>query len=216
MARMLLHQKEMSELSFRTLTHSIDMSVVRQELTRKSLHLLIAFVPLIADALGLVPAFVLLAFGTLFYAASEEIRTRGGNVAIISAVTRLAARPRDRDRYVLGPVTLALGAMLALLLYPSLAARIAILALAFGDSASSVVGRLFGRIRIPGTGGKSLEGSLACVVAVALAAGVSGAQPGVALILGLTGAATEILPLDDFDNVAIPMSVGLVATLLLA
>ncbi len=213
MAWILLDEHRMSELSLRALTRNIDSSVVRGELTRKSLHLLIAFVPVIADTIGLVSAFVLLAAGTLFYAASEEVRTRGGNVAVISAITRLAARPRDRDRYVLGPVTLALGAMLALLLYPAVAARIAIFALAFGDSASSLVGRLFGRVRIPGSGGKSLEGSLACVGAVALAARMSGAQPGAAMVLGLTAAATEILPLGDFDNVAIPMTVGLVATL---
>lgn len=204
----------MSELSIRALTHNVDATVVRQELTRKSLHLLIAFVPVIADSIGLVSAFGLLAAGTLFYAASEEIRTRGGSVAVISALTRLAARPRDRERYVLGPVTLALGAMLALLLYPSVAARIAIFALAFGDSASSLIGRLFGRIRIPGTGGKSLEGSLACAGAVGLVATVSGASPGAAFVLGITAAITEILPLDDFDNVAIPMTVGLVATFL--
>jgi phytol kinase len=90
----------------------------------------------------------------------------GYSVPIVSKVTALAARRRDGDRFVLGPITLGLGALLSLLLYPNPAASIAIYALAFGDGLSSLVGKSFGSVRIPFTGGKSLEGSLTCMVAV--------------------------------------------------
>ena len=60
-------------------------------------------------------------------------------MAVVSGLTVAAARPGDAG-FVLGPATLGLGAMLALLLYPLPASAIAIYALAFGDAAASVVG----------------------------------------------------------------------------
>ena len=40
--------------------------------------------------------------------------------------------------------------------------------LAFGGGLSRLVGKAFGRVRLPFTGGKSLEGSLTCLFAVFL------------------------------------------------
>ena len=187
---------------------------IRIELVRKSIHLLIGIVPGLA-AINLNLTLGLLAAGTLVYALSESLRMSGVDVPLVSHVTALAARRRDSGKYVMGPVTLGLGAMLSLLLYPNPAASIAIYALAFGDGLSSLIGKLFGTIRLPFTGGKSLEGSLTCMLAVFVASfAVSGeALPSLAIAVFAT--AVEAMPLKDLDNIALPVLTGALATLLL-
>lgn len=203
-----------------TPTFSIGREL-KTELIRKSIHLLIATVPLSAAVVGPFPTMILLALGTLVYSYAEVLRQRGLRIPIISRVTELASRKRDLGHFVLGPVTLGIGAMLALMLYPEPAAGIAIYALAFGDGLASVVGKLFGRIGIPMTRGKTIEGTLTCVLAVFLTSylllGTNGSSPyltaltavGIAVVAGVV----EALPLDDADNLALPIVVGLVAHL---
>lgn len=180
---------------------------MRTELFRKSIHFLIAIVPSLA-VISKVGTLALLGMGILVYAYSETLRLSGVVVPIISQVTSMAARKRDQGHFVLGPVTLGLGAMLALLLYPAPAASIAIYALAFGDGLASLVGKLFGKIRPALLMGKSIEGSFACFFAVFfMAYRVSSAIP-VAFIAAITATIIELLPLKDFDNILMPIGVG--------
>jgi dolichol kinase len=139
----------------------------------------------------------------------------GIRVPFVSDLTSAASRSRDQGRFVLGPVTLGLGALLALLLYPSPAASIAIYALAFGDGFASLVGKFFGQIRPRFLFGKSLEGSGACFIAVLIAAFRVSGDLRVACIAALTAAAVEALPLEDFDNLALPVTVGLIVQFIL-
>lgn len=186
---------------------------IRIELLRKSIHLLIAFVPGIAQqSLGL--AMGLLSGGVLFYAACEFLRMEGYSVPVISKVTALAARRRDGNRFVLGPITLGLGALLSLLLYPNPAASIAIFALAFGDGLSSLVGKSFGSIRLPFTGGKSLEGSLTCLTAVFVSSWALTSDAPRSLAIAVCASLIEAAPTKDFDNIILPVAVGAIATLL--
>ncbi len=184
------------------------------EFIRKSLHMLIALVPGIATVTGVVPALGVLGLGVLAYTGAEYYRLQGGSVAVVSALTVLASRPRDRGRFVVGPVTLGVGAMLALLLYPAPAAFIAIYALAFGDGVASLVGRAFGTIQI--SRGTTLEGSLACLLAVFAAATALTGDPAVSLTIAVAATILEALPADDMDNILLPAGVGLLATFLLA
>ena len=188
-------------------------SRIRGELIRKSLHMLVAFLPSIAATTGVEAALALLSAGTLTYAISEYLRLNGHTVAVITPLTVLASRGRAKDGFVLGPVTLAVGAMLALLFYPAHAAALAVYALAFGDGVASLAGRAFGRIRILST--KTLEGSLACFVTVWFVTLLVTGRVDVALIIAGTATVLEILPADDMDNIILPMGVGFVATLLL-
>ena len=186
---------------------------VEIELVRKSIHVSIAFVPFVAGVIGVAPTLSLLAFGTVFYAYAETLRLAGRSVYIVSGLTMSASRTRDLGGFVLGPVTLGIGAMAALLLYPDPAARIAIFALAFGDGFASLIGRAFGTIRIPG--GKTLEGSLACFVAVLIPTYTITARPMHAVAIALAATLFEITPLKDIDNIVLPVGTGLVAYLLL-
>lgn len=186
---------------------------ITTELIRKSIHLLIGLVPMLA-AWNFGMTVALLSSGILVYSYSELMRLQGYEIAIISKVTALAARRRDAGRFVYGPVTLGIGALLALVLYPEPAASIAIYALAFGDGLSSLVGKAFGSIRIPFTGGKSVEGSLTCYVAVLCASyAVTGNAPRSAAI-ALIATLTEAAPTKDLDNILLPTIVGLAAVLI--
>ena len=180
------------------------------EVFRKAIHVAIAAVPSIA-AIDVLFAGGLLMAGIAIYVAAEQARIAGTRVALISDITVLALRERDRQGFVLGPVTLGLGAMLALLLYPEPAASVAIYALAFGDSAASVVGTTIGRLKIPFTGGKSVAGSLACFLAVlAVTLRVTG-NLNASLAIAAAAALLEAAPTRDYDNLLIPVGAGLVA-----
>ena len=186
-----------------------DMGELKTEIIRKAIHFLIALSPSMA-AVNRSATVIFLMIGTLGYAFMEYLRLSGVKVPVISHLTGMASRPRDAGHFVMGPVTLGFGALLALLLYPSPVASIAIYALAFGDGIASLVGKFFGKMRPAFLFGKSVEGSLACFVAVLVSAYAVSGNMRIAFIAALTAAVAEALPLDDFDNLTIPITVGLV------
>ncbi|MDR2370581.1 MAG: phosphatidate cytidylyltransferase [Treponema sp.] len=193
---------------------SESLSEFKTEIIRKSIHFLIALSPSMA-ALNRPLTVIFLAAGTLGYAWMEYLRLAGVRVPLVSSLTGMASRSRDRGRFVMGPVTLGLGAMLALLLYPSPAASIAIYALAFGDGFASLAGKFFGKTRPAFLCGKSVEGSMACFTAVFIAAYRVSPDYRTAFTAAFTAAAVEALPLDDYDNIAIPVTVGLAVCLVM-
>jgi len=186
-----------------------EIDEVKTEIVRKSIHFLIALSPSIA-AINRPLTVILLIIGTLGYTFMEYLRLCGVNVPVISSLTSMASRSRDMGRFVMGPVTLGMGALLALLLYPSPVAAIAIYALAFGDGLASLIGKVFGRLRPAFLHGKSIEGSLACFAAVFFSAYVVCGDMRITLIAAFTAMAVEALPLEDYDNLALPVTVGLV------
>jgi dolichol kinase len=184
------------------------------ELTRKSIHILIAFVPLIASV-SYSLAYTLLLSGCIAYTLFETLRFNGIKVPIISELTARAARLRDAGKFIRGPITLGLGALLSLLFFGESAAAIAIYVLAFGDGLSSLAGKLFGRIKLPFTKGKSLEGSLTCFAVSFLSSfAVSGGLVLPSLVVALVSTFVEAVPSKDWDNIFLPLAAGLAATLL--
>lgn len=190
------------------------MEEIRIELTRKSLHLLIAFEAIILD-ISTYLAIGLLVAGMIVYGISEFLRHRGVEVPIIGPITARAARLRDGNRFVIGPITLALGALEAIMLFDPLPAKIAIFALAFGDSVSSLVGKTFGRIPMPLSGGKSVEGSIFCFLAVLVSSYSICGTLVPSLVIAFATAFVEFWPTKDWDNIIIPLAAGIVASLLL-
>jgi dolichol kinase len=191
-----------------------SLDELKTEVVRKSIHFLIALSPAMA-AMNRLVTMAILAAGILVYAYIEKLRLSGVNVPLISSVINMAARSRDVGRFVLGPVTLGLGALLSLLLFPAPVAAIAIYALAFGDGFSSLVGKCFGRVRPAFLRGKSLEGSITCFAVVFFAAYEVSRDYRSALIAGITAMLVEALPLQDYDNLAIPLAVGFILNPLL-
>jgi len=185
---------------------------IQTELLRKAIHLMVGITPLMAS-ISLPVTEGLLVGGLLVYTVAESLRLEGRVLPVITLLTRAASRTRDRDRPVLGPITLGLGALLCLMLYPEPAASVGIYALAFGDGLSSVVGKLFGRIPLPFTGGKTLEGSLAAFAAIFWATWWTGHDPVLALAIAAVGTVLEAIPLEDLDNLIIPLGTALAFSL---
>lgn len=183
------------------------LNYILKELFRKSIHICSSFVPLFLR-LAYWPVIILLILAVTVYSVSELLRLQGINVPVISKVTEIAARKRDENKFVLGPVTLVLGILIAALLLPWDCARVGIFALSFGDGLASLVGKLIGKVTIPGAHGKTVAGSLSCFTAVFIATFCCSCNCLVSLIIGFCAMMIEVLPLADFDNILIPICIG--------
>jgi len=184
-----------------------NISVIRTEFIRKSIHFLIALSPVLA-AWNRFFTLIMLMAGVLVYVYLESMRIRGFTIPLISSLTAQASRSRDEGHFVLGPVTLGLGAVLVLAFFPLRTASIAIYALAFGDGFASLVGKPFGRIKPSFMMGKSVEGSAACLAAVFLVTWKVSRSLPVSLTAAVTAVIAEVLPLEDLDNLVIPLAVA--------
>lgn len=189
-------------------------NILVKELFRKTIHMCTAFVPLFLS-FAKIPVIIILSFMLAFYVLCESLRKRGTEIPVISEITEAAARKRDENRFVLGPVTLVLGIILSALIWNEKAAAIGIFALAFGDGLASLAGKAFGNIRIPFTNGKTAEGSLTCFFAIFCSSWFIYQNTLAAIITACAGAFIEVLPLKDFDNFFIPILLGAVAEILL-
>ena len=184
-----------------------DSKTLLKELFRKSIHICCSVVPWFLAAYYWYTVYGLLIIVSLYYFC-EIARLEGHPVPLVSLITETASRQRDEYKFVLGPVTLVFGIVFAALVLPLSCARIGIFALAFGDGLASLAGKLFGRIKIPHTGGKTLEGSLTCFAAVFLSTYIVTRHFIPSLIIALVSTLIEILPLGDWDNMIIPVCAG--------
>jgi dolichol kinase len=180
---------------------------LQKELFRKTIHICTAFVPLFLYYFKTLTIILLAAAGIL-YSLFEVLRIKGVYVPVISAVTEAAARKRDENRFVLGPVTLVSGCLICSLLWDDIFAATGILALAFGDGLASLAGKTFGRVEVPLTGGKTAAGSLTCFTAIFISSFALLHNTALSFIAALTGTLIEGLPLKDFDNLCIPVVLG--------
>ena len=183
------------------------LNAIFKELFRKSIHICSSFIPLFLK-LAYWPVIVLLLLVLILYSVCEILRSKGIEIPLISKVTEIAARKRDENHFVLGPVTLVCGILAAALLLPLDCARVGIFALAFGDGLASLMGKLIGKITIPGAHGKTAAGSLTCFFAVFITTFCCCQNCLVSLITALCAMFIEILPLADFDNLIIPPVIG--------
>lgn len=180
---------------------------LRKEFFRKTIHICTAFVPLMLH-FARIPTILCLFSAGIFYIIAESLRTNGREIPLISDITAAAARKRDENKFVLGPVTLVAGILSACLLWDEKAASVGIFALAFGDGLASLAGKTFGKIRVPYTHGKTVEGSLTCFAAIFTSTFAVTDDCALSLLVATTGALIEVLPLKDFDNLLIPILLG--------
>ncbi|MBN1411941.1 MAG: phosphatidate cytidylyltransferase [Spirochaetales bacterium] len=185
-----------------------------KEIVRKSIHCLIVLAPIFAAMNIYITLFILMA-GTLFYAIVEHARIKGYSLSYITEITELVSRDKDKTRFVYGPVTLGIGAVLSLLLFPNPVATIAICALAFGDSAASIFGKGIPSLKLPFSKNKSLAGTLACFIVVFLCTFKITQDPLLSLPIAMVAALIESMPTGDMDNIILPVGTGIFSFFLL-
>ena len=115
---------------------------------------------------------------------------------------------------LLGSTYLLIAMLLTLHLFDKPVAFLALGFLILGDTVAAIVGKWIGKIRL--LGGKTLEGSLACLL---VCYGLTLFMPDIPWHVGLIGALTatvfELLPIPLDDNFRIPLSAGFAMELLL-
>jgi len=188
-------------------------TAMKSELIRKGIHILIAFVPVLAAVSRSNTALLLMA-GMLLYAGLEGLRFAGFTPPLFSAIIKHGERQREQGSFVLGPVTLGLGALLSLILFQPAAAAVAVYTQAFGDTAATLTGKSIGRIRPRFMRGKSIEGSCACCAVTVLICFLIFRDWKTALATGVVAMLVELFSVQDFDNLLLPLAVGCTASLL--
>lgn len=178
----------------------------KQEFRRKGVHFGSVLVPFFAGINFSITLNLLMAITALFI-FSELLRLNGASFPVISLITRLCIRTGEQRRFTIAPVTLSLGIIFSLLLFPKLIAGVVITIVAFSDSIATVIGRFYGRLKIPYNHGKSVEGSIAFLVS-AFICSIFYLPLGIALIVSLVSCIIESLPI-EFDNISIPLGTGL-------
>jgi len=201
-----------ADFRYRRISQTATVNDFLKELFRKGIHFCSALVPLFA---AWRYSWTILALSSVIslYIICEYRRLGGNAVPFISRVTAYAARRRDDGLFVLGPVTMGLGVLFSLLIFPQEFARYGIYALAFGDGIASLAGKVYGRNLIPHARGKTVEGSSACFTAVFISIFMISWNPLVSFAVALLAMAIEILPLKDYDNLVIPLAISAFASL---
>jgi len=93
-------------------------------------------------------------------------------------------------------------------------AALAIYVLAFADCAAGLIGKFAGKHRPRFLAGKSIEGTLAGFIAAALAGFFVSGDIMIAGVAGIISILVDIIPLGDFDNLILPLAVGLASSVL--
>lgn len=184
----------------------------KHEIRRKLVHVSSAIIPfgITTASIPIELAVFVILVGTLVYTVSEIMRINGIAFPGIFAVTEACIRGSEKKRFLHAPVALLLGAVLSLLIFPIRVASAVILIEAFADTAATLIGRAFGRHRIPYNVNKSIEGSCSALIVGFFCAWVY--LPFIpALVAGITACLIESLPLKNIvdDNLTIPLGTGL-------
>ncbi len=193
-----------------------DVYRIRNELFRKFVHILGFSIPVISFIVGITVAIVLMIMLSVVYSISEYMRLKGYSVPVFTTVTKMATRNYGReklDRFIASPLMLALGILATILIFPAPNSYCAIAVVTLGDGFASVVGRMYGKNRIPFSGGKTLEGTAAGIL-FAFVGGSFFVSPVIALTAAVFGMIVEFLPLRINDNVSVPLFAGLSITII--
>jgi HAD superfamily phosphoserine phosphatase-like hydrolase len=181
-----------------------------QEFRRKGLHVCAALVPFFAGVNFTLTVNLLLTI-TVLFVFSELLRLNGISFPVMNLITRLCIRTKEQRSFTVAPVTLSLGIIFSLLLFSKSIACIVIIIVAFSDSIATVIGRFYGRLRIPYNHGKSVEGSIAFFVSAFICSNFF-VPFGTALIVSFVSCIIESIPL-RIDNISIPLGTGFFLTM---
>ena len=187
---------------------------IRNKLFRKSIHLLGFLVPIISITLGVVVAVAFVISLSALYSISEYSRVRGRSVPIITTITNMAIRvdKENQTRFIVAPLFLAAGILSTLLIFPAPINYAAIAVVTLGDGSASIVGRMYGKNKIPFSNGKTVEGTAAGIICAFIGA-LLFVSPTIAITAALIGMIVEFLPLRINDNISVPLLAALSMTL---
>lgn len=184
------------------------MDALRAEGPRKAVHLATVCIPLavwfLPERLWRWPLVAL----TVLVLAIDLLRLGDPRVRRFFGSLVGPALRRHEHNELLGSSYLAIGCLLAALVYPRPVAVAALGYLILGDGLAGLVGRTLGRHTL--AFGKSWEGTVACFAASLIVGLLVLGDPRVAVLGALVATVVELLPLPLDDNLAIPLLCGTV------
>jgi len=186
---------------------------MRRELLRKLFHFLSLLYLGAYLLLGRDKALIALGAWIVLEAAIEALRLNQPAVnGFLMRVFGGIHRESEASK-VSGVLWTSLGAWLTIAFFGARPAVVsaALFCLAFGDTAAALVGRSLGRVQIGLFGRKkTLEGSLACLAACALAGWVCGFRGPALWLAAFAATAVELLPVPLDDNLWLSVLPGAV------
>lgn len=183
------------------------------ELRRQIAHLLVGvLVVFLIELKLLTPGLLLpvLLIGCLLSWTCKKYRP-----PLLYDLLQLFERPQDLANFPgRGFIYLLLGSYLSLLIFPITIAKGAIMVLAVGDSISHLVGRYFGRTKVPFSNNKMLEGTIVAIIfstlGTLLFVNFSQAFLASLLTISLESIYPEKLSRYLDDNILMPLLAGLI------
>ena len=184
--------------------------IMDRELLRQLIHVSGVFIVVLSYLIP-VKALIIICLALLVFLVLIFRWDRYIYLPLFSPILRYCKRSDDER----GSIYFFMGIILTLFLFQSnlAVANAAILILLFGDSASTLVGKRWGKVKLPFQQNKTLEGSLAFLL-VGFLVSLTQLTPLPAFTGALSGALTEAYsPIDD--NLTTPLVAGLVISLLI-
>ena len=189
---------------------------MRQELLRKSIHLIFSsIVPLIYLFFNIpkIWMIILLGIGSVVIIIIDLGRSRDGWLSKIFAIFfNKMLRTHELHGKLTGASYVLIGAFILVTLFPKEIAILALLFTAIGDTAAALYGRRFGKIKI---WDKTLEGSIVGLIFCFIIALFFPQIPNIVKFSGAVAAMLiELLPINIDDNLRIPLFSGFIMYIL--
>jgi len=171
---------------------------------RKLMHGSAVLVPILIEVTSKPIVLTGLCIIMVVYSVEEVLRLKRHPMPVLTRFTLRMSRPSETEHFIVSPVYLGVGIILALLLFPTKIAYASIIIVATGDPVAAYVGGRFGRRHIRQN--KTLVGLLAGLVVSFLLASIL-VYP-LAAFAGAAGAMLmELLAFPD-DNLTMPIAAG--------
>jgi len=186
----------------------------KNEILREAIHIGSFSIPFVCMYLlnHYVVSLIILSI-TVLYILSEFLRIRGVNLPITSTITWKTAIKPELYEIATAPVFFALGIILSLMLFDPHISYVLVAILTLGDGFATIFGKTLGRTALPLNKGKTAEGSAFGFI-FAFSGALLFIDPPKALISSAIGTLMELLPLPINDNLTIPLTTGLILTLI--
>ncbi len=171
---------------------------------RKLIHLSALLVPILTEVTSKTVVLTAMCIIAIVYTLEEMLRLKGRRLPVITSFTLRMSRPEETVRFIIRPIYLAVGIILALVLFPTRIAYASICIVAVGDPVAAYVGGKIGRR--PVRQKKTLEGLIAGFIVSLLLASLI-ISPVVALVGSAGAMLMELLDIPD-DNLTMPIAAG--------
>ncbi len=189
------------------------------EVRRKAVHLCLGLI--LGILVFALPAFenIIFLLSCLALATILSLYTKYRRPKLIVFLLGFFDKPEDMIKFPgKGAVFYLVGALLAVALFEKNVAAASLFILAVGDPAAHITGKYFGKNKLPINSKKCLEGSLAGIFAgtIAAAFAIPLHAAFIGAVSGMVAEAIDIKGIGLDDNFSIPVTAGIVMSILLS